>query len=103
MGALPQNIASMNPDPGTDLFVPARVAVASASEALPQRTVMLIEDHDLVRLGTCVLLDSLEDVACTTVQCKTLDEAQQVLRGGRAFDLVLLDLNLGDSKGLQGL
>jgi CheY-like chemotaxis protein len=93
----------MNAETGGELFAPARVANNGASSATPQRTVMLIEDHDLVRLGTCVLLDSIEDVACTVVQCKTLDEAQQVLRTGRSFDLVLLDLNLGDSKGLQGL
>jgi len=93
----------MNAETGGELFAPARVANNGASGATPQRTVMLIEDHDLVRLGTCVLLDSIEDVVCTVVQCKTLDEAQQVLRTGRSFDLVLLDLNLGDSKGLQGL
>jgi len=72
-------------------------------EAAERRSVLLVEDHDLVRLGTCVLLDSFDDIACTVVQCKTLDEAQQILRGGRTFDLVLLDLNLGDAKGLQGL
>jgi len=102
MGAVPSAIAAMNPDSGSEVFAPAR-AVASAAHALLQRTVLLIEDHDLVRLGTCVLLDSIEDVACTVVQCKTLDEAQLILRSGRNFDLVLLDLNLGDSKGLQGL
>ena len=103
MGALPGSVATMNAETGGELFAPARVANNGASGATPQRTVMLIEDHDLVRLGTCVLLDSIEDVVCTVVQCKTLDEAQQVLRTGRSFDLVLLDLNLGDSKGLQGL
>jgi len=102
MGALPGSIVSMNAEPG-EMFAPARGANNGAGTAPPPRAVMLIEDHDLVRLGTCVLLDSIEDVACTVVQCKTLDEAQQVLRTGRTFDLVLLDLNLGDSKGLQGL
>ena len=102
MGALPPAVAGLNAEPGGDAFAPAR-ATSSGAGVTPQRAVMLIEDHDLVRLGTCVLLDSIEDVACSVVQCKTLDEAQQILRGGRTFDLVLLDLNLGDSKGLQGL
>ena len=103
MGAIPGSVVSMNAEPGGEMFAPARGANNGAGTAPPPRAVMLIEDHDLVRIGTCVLLDSIEDVACTVVQCKTLDEAQQVLRTGRAFDLVLLDLNLGDSKGLQGL
>jgi NarL family two-component system response regulator LiaR len=69
------------------------------------RNVLLVEDHDLVRLGTCVLLESLEGIHCTIIQCKTLDEAQVHCRKqeGPAIDLVLLDLNLRDSKGLQGL
>jgi len=102
MGAVPSSMASMAADSGSELFAPSRV-IAGTAEAVPQRVVLLIEDHDLVRLGTCVLLDSIDDIACSVVQCKTLDEAQQLLRGGRTFDLVLLDLNLGDSKGLQGL
>jgi DNA-binding NarL/FixJ family response regulator len=101
MGALQSALGTSGAESG-DVFAPARVTNPTAGAA-PPKSVMLIEDHDLVRLGTCVLLDSIEDVACSVVQCKTLDEAQQVLRSGRAFDLVLLDLNLGDSKGLQGL
>jgi NarL family two-component system response regulator LiaR len=101
MGALPSALGNAGGEPG-EVFAPAR-ATSPAPGAPPQKSVLLIEDHDLVRLGTCVLLDSIDDVACSVVQCKTLDEAQQVLRSGRSFDLVLLDLNLGDSKGLQGL
>lgn len=103
MGALPPAVASLNADVGTEVFSHGRIVAPLAGATAPARSVMLIEDHDLVRLGTCVLLDSIEDVACSVVQCKTLDEAQQILRRGDRFDLVLLDLNLGDSKGLQGL
>jgi DNA-binding NarL/FixJ family response regulator len=67
------------------------------------KKVLLVDDHDLVRVGTSVLLESLEDVHCTITPCRSLDEARTACREGGPFDLVLLDLNLPDAKGLQGL
>lgn len=67
------------------------------------RKVLLVEDHDLIRLGTGLLLESLGDVRCDITPCRSLDEARTACRDGGPFDLVLLDLNLTDSKGLQGL
>jgi len=49
------------------------------------------------------LLESLEEVRCQIKPCRSLDEARTACRGDGPFDLVLLDLNLVDSKGLQGL
>jgi DNA-binding NarL/FixJ family response regulator len=67
-----------------------------------EKRVLLVEDHDLIRLGTGMLLESLE-VRCQIRPCKSLDEARTACRDEGPFDLVLLDLNLIDSKGLQGL
>jgi DNA-binding NarL/FixJ family response regulator len=67
------------------------------------KKVLLVDDHDLVRFGTSVLLESLEEVHCTITPCRSLDEARSACREGGPFDLVLLDLNLPDAKGLQGL
>jgi len=67
------------------------------------KRVLLVEDHDLIRLGTSVLLQSLDQVRCEIQACRSLDEARSACRDAGPFDLVLLDLNLGDSKGLQGL
>lgn len=67
------------------------------------KKVLLVDDHDLVRFGTSVLLESLEDVHCTITPCRSLDEARTACRESGPFDLVLLDLNLPDAKGLQGL
>jgi NarL family two-component system response regulator LiaR len=67
------------------------------------KKVLLVEDHDLVRLGTGVLLESLEEVICAITPCRSLEEARAACREGGPFDLVLLDLNLPDAKGLQGL
>lgn len=67
------------------------------------RKVLLVEDHELVRLGTGLLLDSLPGLRCNTTHCRSLDEAWRACSSGTTYDLVLLDLNLCDSKGLQGL
>src|ERR1700733_484468 len=67
------------------------------------RKVLLVDDHDLVRFGTSLLLESLADVQCQITPCRSLDEARTACRDSGPFDLVLLDLNLPDAKGLQGL
>lgn len=68
-----------------------------------QKKVLLVEDHDLIRMGTSLLLESLGETRCEITPCRSLDEARTACRAQGPFDLVLLDLNLADSKGLQGL
>ena len=67
------------------------------------KKVLLVDDHDLVRFGTGMLLESLEEVRCEITPCRSLDDARTALREKGPFDLVLLDLNLPYAKGLQGL
>ncbi len=67
------------------------------------KRILLVDDHDLVRFGTAMLLESLDAVHCTITPCRSLDEARTACREQGSFDLVLLDLNLPDAKGLQGL
>jgi DNA-binding NarL/FixJ family response regulator len=67
------------------------------------KKVLLVDDHDLVRFGTSMLLESLDAVQCTITPCRSLEEARTACRDQGPFDLVLLDLNLPDAKGLQGL
>jgi NarL family two-component system response regulator LiaR len=67
------------------------------------KKILLVDDHDLVRFGTTVLLESLDEVHCAITPCRSLDEARTACREQGPFDLVLLDLNLPDAKGLQGL
>jgi len=67
------------------------------------KKILLVDDHDLVRYGTILLLESLTEVHCDITPCRSLDDARTALRDQGPFDLVLLDLNLPDSKGLQGL
>jgi NarL family two-component system response regulator LiaR len=67
------------------------------------KKILLVDDHDLVRFGTSLLLESLDEVHCAITPCRSLEEARTACREGGPFDLVLLDLNLPDAKGLQGL
>lgn len=67
------------------------------------KKVLVVDDHDLVRFGTSMLLESLTEVRCEITPCRSLDDARTACRGQGPFDLVLLDLNLPDAKGLQGL
>lgn len=67
------------------------------------KKILLVDDHDLVRFGTAMLLESLDEVRCTITPCRSLDEARTACREEGSYDLVLLDLNLPDAKGLQGL
>jgi len=67
------------------------------------KKILLVDDHDLVRFGTTLLLESLGEVSCAITLCRSLDEARTACRERGPFDLVLLDLNLPDAKGLQGL
>jgi DNA-binding NarL/FixJ family response regulator len=66
------------------------------------KKILLVEDHDLIRFGTSMLLESLDGIRCTITPCRSLEDARIACRDV-PFDLVLLDLNLPDAKGLQGL
>src|ERR1700749_2498423 len=67
------------------------------------KQVLLVDDHDLVRFGTSMLLESIDALNCIITPCRSLEEARTACRENGPFDLVLLDLNLPDAKGLQGL
>ena len=73
--------------------------------------VLLVEDHDLVRLGVKSLFGFADDgehcmpgsESIQWLEASTLANALAIYRTHGPTDLVLLDLNLADCKGLQGL
>ena len=77
---------------------PRRVAAASGPY-----TVQVVDDHHMMRLGLMALASTASHLQFNWIESANLDDAIQTYRDTRAIDLVLLDLNLPDSKGLQGV
>lgn len=69
----------------------------------PVRKVLLVDDHELVRVGVKTTYPELLGVQIDWLEATTLDEAVRLYREHGDIDAVLLDLNLADCKGLQGL
>lgn len=69
--------------------------------ALPQR-VLIVDDHPLFRDALEVALSQTEAGEIETVQAGSLKEAS-VFLAENEFSLVLLDLNMGDTEGFDGL
>lgn len=64
---------------------------------------MLVDDHELVRLGIRSLHVQVDGVPIEWIELGSLDDAITRYAADPGIDAVLLDLNLPDSKGLQGL
>jgi DNA-binding NarL/FixJ family response regulator len=77
-------------------------------DALPSdrpaaRKVLLVDDHELVRIGVRTTYPDLLGTAIEWLEAGTLQDAVRIYAETPGVDAVLLDLNLADSKGLQGL
>lgn len=64
--------------------------------------VLLVDDHEFIRIGIRSAYARLDHVDVDWVETDSLADALRVYAAA-SFDAVLLDLNLVDSKGLQGL
>jgi DNA-binding NarL/FixJ family response regulator len=67
------------------------------------RKVLLVDDHELVRVGVKASYGELLGLPIEWIEATTLAEALALYRDHGDIDAVLLDLNLADCKGLQGL
>ncbi|WP_185020849.1 response regulator transcription factor [Histidinibacterium lentulum] len=63
--------------------------------------VLLIDDHQLLADTVSSALESIGDFAVTSVRC--LEEALALIGQGEPYDVVLLDYELPDGRGLEGL
>jgi DNA-binding NarL/FixJ family response regulator len=71
--------------------------------APPPRRVLVVDDHELVRYGVKTLYTELQGVPIEWLEAASLHEAIELYAQSGEIDAVLLDLNLADCKGLQGL
>lgn len=67
------------------------------------RRILLVDDHELVRYGVKTLYAELKGVPIEWLEAASLREAIELYARSGEVDAVLLDLNLPDCKGLQGL
>ena len=67
------------------------------------RRILLVDDHELLRYGVKTMYAELDGVTLEWIEALTLQEAVDFYVQKGPFDAVLLDLNLPDCKGLQGM
>jgi DNA-binding NarL/FixJ family response regulator len=67
------------------------------------RKVLLVDDHELVRLGVKTSCAELFGMPIEWLEAQTLQDAVRIFGETPNIDAVMLDLNLPDCKGLQGL
>ena len=80
------------------------VAVAPVyGPAISPKRVLLVDDHELVRVGVKSMFVELDGTPIVWLDASSLQEALNVYGSDEGIDAVLLDLNLADCKGLQGL
>lgn len=65
--------------------------------------VLLVDDHHMMRLGLMALAGSCSRFSFEWLESANLNDALQIYGERADVDLVLLDLNLPDSKGLQSV
>ncbi len=75
--------------------------VGSPSRAT--RTLLLVDDHELIRYGVKLLYAELRGCPLRWLEARSLSDALAIYAAEPVVDAVLLDLNLSDCKGLQGL
>ncbi len=64
---------------------------------------LIVDDHALVRVGIVTSLAAVENANLQLFEASTLHDAMELYRAEPGIALVLLDLNMPDCKGLQGL
>ncbi|MDZ5460046.1 response regulator transcription factor [Azohydromonas lata] len=85
-------------------WIPRAVEIQEVKiECLVSRRILLVDDHELIRCGLRSLYAEIDGVPVAWLEAASLEEALEVYARHEPVDAVLLDLNLHDSKGLQGL
>ena len=78
-------------------------ALVAGLPAVRPRRLLLVDDHELVRYGVKACYTELQGVPLEWLEATSLQDALAIYAREPEIDAVLLDLNLADCKGLQGL
>jgi DNA-binding NarL/FixJ family response regulator len=84
-------------------FLPLPIVADGRQPTAGPLKVLLVDDHDLMRLGIRALVGDGGAAAIDWLEASSLADAMQLCSEHPDIALVLLDLNLADCKGLQGL
>jgi len=75
----------------------------SINDRVRRRKVLLVDDHEVVRFGIRTLYNELPGIELDWLEAESLHDALELYARESDIEAVLLDMNLPDSKGLQGL
>lgn len=89
----------------TETDRPSSPAQEASQDPAQPRAILVVDDHDLVRMGVCALLQAnTSAMPIEVLEAGDLAEAMAVYEANEdAIELVLLDLALPDTQGLSGL
>lgn len=89
---------------------PTIIGEGTQSGAMPvprdepsSRQVLVVDDHELVRVGLRSAFAELDGTPIRWLEAANLADAIGAYQSAASVDVVLLDMNLADCKGLQGL
>jgi DNA-binding NarL/FixJ family response regulator len=91
-------LAAHTPQP-----LPPRAAMSVFIEPTRSPKLLIADDHALLRFGLRSLLAAQHDGGLVFLEASCLSEAHELYVRADGVDLVLLDLNMPDSRGLQGV
>ena len=96
------HISQESPTTQAQLLVRLDPSAESIRDDVPRRRVLIADDHALLRVGLkSMLIAEHAEVDIDEASC--LQDAIEAYRADPRIDLVLLDLNMADCRGLQGL
>jgi DNA-binding NarL/FixJ family response regulator len=94
-------------------YEPARIAAVQppvrptaapmTGGAVAGARVLIVDDHELLRVGIKFILGTVDHVHFELLEASTLSDAMALYGSEPDIALVLLDLNMPDCRGLQGL
>lgn len=82
---------------------PSPISFVGGIPPIRPRKLLLVDDHELVRVGVKACYAELQGVPLCWIEATSLQDALAIYGREDVIDAVLLDLNLADCKGLQGL